>query len=147
MKKIVIVMILSLLTFSSIAYGEEQTVDSDIVEMIEVEVELTNERIEDYIDLHIGYSEYVIASYNEEIDFINEHYSNDMKQSMIHIATEKKDYLIDQIIDSLIKVTNAEAERMFKRAESVGVTVVCEYTVVIIDNKEVLIDPIRVVGG
>jgi len=140
-------MILTLLTFSGMAYGEEQTTDSDIIEMIEVEVELTNERIEYYIDEHVDYSEYVIASYNNEIEFINEHYSNEMKQSMIYNATEEKDYLINQIINSLISVTNAEAERMFKRAESVGVIVVCEYTVVIIDNKEVLIDPIRVVGG
>jgi len=147
MKKIIIVMILTLLTLSSVVYGEEQTTDSDIVEMIEVEVELTNERIEYYIDEHVSYSEYVIESYNKEIEFINEHYSNEMKHSMIHIATEKKDYLINQIINALIGVTNAEADRMFKRAESVGVTVVCEYTVVIIDNREVLIDPIRVVGG
>ena len=63
------------------------------------------------------------------------------------IATEKKDYLIDQIIDSLIAVTNAEAETMFERAESFGITVICEYTLVTIDHIKVLIDPIRVVGG
>ena len=147
MKRILVVMVLSYLLLSSFVYGEEQSVDSDVLEMIVQEVELTNERIEHYIDVHVGYSEYVLESYNEDIEFLNEKFSGKTKQQFIQIATEKKDYLIDQIIDSLIAETKAEAERMFERAESFGVTVICEYTLVTIDHKEVLIDPIRVVGG
>lgn len=147
MKRILVIMVLSFLMFSSFVYGEEQSVDSDVLEMIVQEVELINERIEYYIDVHVGYSENVLESYNENIEFLDENFSGKTKQRYIQIATEKKDYLIDQIIDSLIAVTNAEAARMFERAESFGVTVICEFTIVTIDHKEVLIDPIRVVGG
>lgn len=147
MKRILVVMILSCLMLSSFVYGEEQIVDSTVIEMIVQEVELTNERIDYYIDVHIDYSEVVLESYNEEIEFLNENFSAKTKQHFIQIASEKKDDLIDQIIDSLIAITNAEAERMFERAESFGVPVICDYILVTIDQNEVQIDPIRVVGG
>ena len=65
MKRILVVMVLSFLMFSSFVYGEEQSTDSDVLEMIVQEVELTNERIEHSIDVHVGYSEDVLESYNE----------------------------------------------------------------------------------
>ncbi|MBI9012745.1 MAG: hypothetical protein JEZ08_10990 [Clostridiales bacterium] len=147
MKRFLMVMVLSILMLSSLVYGEEQSVDSDVLEMITHEVDVTNERIENYIEAHVNYSEGVLITYDKKIKFLNDYFSGKTRQYLTQLFTEKKDYLIDLIIDSLIKVTNAEAERMFYRAESFGVTVICDYTFVIIDTKEILIDPIRVVGG
>lgn len=52
---------------------------------------------------------------------------------------------IDRIIDTLVMVTNYQAQSMKKRAAALGVTVECEYDLYIIGGREVLIDPLIVV--
>ncbi|MEA4823827.1 MAG: hypothetical protein VB111_06925 [Clostridiaceae bacterium] len=49
-------------------------------------------------------------------------------------------------VDSLLKTIDKIVSPVFRYADRIGVTVVCEYEEVVIDGRTVLIDPLRVVN-
>jgi len=53
---------------------------------------------------------------------------------------------IDKVIDTLVMVTNYQAQSTMKMAAALGITVECQYDLYIIGGREVLIDPLVVPG-
>ncbi len=62
------------------------------------------------------------------------------------ISEEKKNLKITRLIQGLETRTSKIADRAKARALDLGVEVGCEYTRVVIDGREVLIDPLFIIG-
>ena len=66
---------------------------------------------------------------------------------MYSLDAEKHDALITNHINKMVEKTNAIAEKAINDCAKLGVTAVCEYTVVIIAGREVWVDPIKTIGA
>jgi hypothetical protein len=70
----------------------------------------------------------------------------DTNMKLIELAGIRYDEDLDKIIEDLVNTTNTRALETKQIAAENGYTVICEMVEVVVGDKTVLIDPLRVVG-
>jgi F0F1-type ATP synthase membrane subunit b/b' len=128
------VMALSLVTPAALA-SEQSNMD-----LVKEKVAEANLEIDELIEEAVAEGRELLAEYEEA----KAEYSGDEKA----LKEAKKEYNkeLDKLINDLIKVTNNISKETQKFGAQHGVEVECEWVTVTIGDRQVEVDPLRVIG-
>lgn len=139
MKKVLgslVMVLLMVFMFSGFASAAVQSSANDVMQL----VQRTNVQIEQDIKSAQLDADKLMKSYQQ----IRESCAGDVK--LLKEAEKNYNEEMDKIINDLVNTTNARAHETMSIAAENGYTVVCEMVEVVIGDRTVLIDPLRVVG-
>ena len=134
MKKLLGVMvsvILLILAVNSSAFG---AVNAD---KVNIQVANANSQIQNLIDAAVKSGDYLLSEYNQNIA----QNPNDVIE-----LTNNFNHEIDKLVNNLLDNTNAISSRTIAALAKQGVTVVCDWVPVTIGGRNILVDPMRVIG-
>lgn len=146
MKKLLFIVSIAVMMFSLASFTMADTIDPEILELVQEDVDATNAQIDSMINKALERAEKILEQYERNCELAEKELTGQGLEDRINSLTANKDVEINNLINNLVNETNAVAQAMFARAEEMGVTVICELIPVIIDGRTVMIDPIRVVG-
>lgn len=139
MKKVLgslVMVLLMVFMFSGFASAAVQSSANDVMQL----VQRTNVQIQQDIKGAQLDADKLMKSYQQ----IRESCAGDVK--LLKEAEKNYNEEMDKIINDLVNTTNARAHETMSIAAENGYTVVCEMVEVVIGDRTVLIDPLRVVG-
>lgn len=137
MKRLLVVMvsiIVLLLALNCTALGAVQAVKADIVN---TQISNANSQIQGLIDKAVIEGDNLINKYNQEVV---EKPDNATK------LTNDLNNQIDKLINNLLKETNKISSNTINDLSKQGVEVICDWVPVTIAGRDILVDPMRVVG-
>ena len=122
------------------------SVQDTVMEEIIKNVEQTNKQINEEIEKAVYAAQEAFDDYNHDLMVLANDKNNVSNEKHEQIQQLEENYIVEinKIVNDLIKVTNKMAAKMIEDAAKEGVTVYCEWVVVTIDGKPVLVDPLRV---
>ncbi len=131
-----------LMTIIAVAYGFTVAVSAGTTgtPALEADYAVNEVKAQNIIDRANEKIDASIEEAYEKAELILMDYENGL------ITEEKKDMKIERLIDRLQTKTSRIADKAKEKAASLGVEVGCELQTVIIDGREVLIDPLFIIG-
>lgn len=152
MKKVLsslVVVLLMVFMFNGFASAAELSTN-DIMKLVEQTNTQINQDIKDAqlkADKLMDTYQQVEGSLEATLRFLPKDslaYDADLK--LMGLAKERYDNEMDKIINDLVNTTNARAKETIEIAAAHGYTVECEMVEVVVGDRTVLIDPLRVIG-